>query len=318
MAIDVSALSIYHDELSFGLAKKAVLEANDIKFFDVRTDVNGNLQLNNLSSTMYGTNTNCAFTDTGSTVFAGNTLETCDVNFYQNLCARDAQKYYMGKFVAAQALGESFGTLEGLIMEEKMEVASNELQKIRWQGSASSPSYMVQSGITGNLTLCDGLLQKAYELSASTVNVAKTALTVSNAIAIIDHISESIPEAIEGKDDLRLFLSPSDFRTYMKALREAKYLQASVQFDANSKGIEEIMHPGELALLVTKINGLAGVASGTGIITTKENMVLGTLIAPESLDASLWYSRDERQVKYAFESRMGVQFVFGEHVVRIA
>ena len=311
MAIDVSALNIYKDELSFGLAKKAVLEADDIKYFDVRTDVNGNLQLNSVASTMYGTNSNCSFTDTGSTVFAGNTLETCDVNFYQNLCARDAQKYWMGKFVAAKALGEEFGSLEEVIMDEKMQVASAELEKIRWQGSASSPSY---APVTGNLTLCDGLLQKAYELSANTVNVAKTAITASNAITVIDDIASNIPAAIEGDADLRLFLSPSDFRNYMVALRNSDFRN----FDTNSEGVTEILHPGQLTLKVTKVNGLSGVASGTGIITTKANMVLGALVDPNALDASLWYSRDERQVKYAFESRMGVQFVFAEHVVRIA
>lgn len=306
MAIDVSSLSIYKDEISFGLAKKAVLEANDIKYFDVRTDVNGNLQLNSVASTMYGTNANCSFADTGSTVFAGNTLETCDVNFYQNLCAREAQKYYMGKFVSAQALGEEFGSLEEVIMSEKMDVASNELQKIRWQGNTSTGA--------GNLSLCDGLLAKAYGLSASTVNVAKTAITTSNAIAIVDAIQENIPAAIEGNPELRLFLSPSDFRNYMVALRNADYRN----FDVNSAEVTEILHPGSLSLKVTKTNGLAGVASGTGLITVKENMVLGALIAPDALDASLWYSRDERQVKYAFETRMGVQFVFAEHVVRIA
>jgi len=310
--IDVTALSIYKDEISFGLAKKAILEADDINFFDVRTDVNGTLQLNNVSSTMYGTNTNCTFTDTGSTVFAGNILETCDVNFYQNLCAREAQKYYMGKFVAAQALGTEFGSLEEVIMDEKMGVTSNELQLIRWQGSASSPSYV--TGLAGNLTLCDGLLQKAYELSATTVNVAKTAITTSNAIQIIDTYESNIPAAIEGSKDLRLFLSPADFRSYMVALRNADYRN----FDVNSDAVTEILHPGSLALKVTKTNGLVGVASGTALITTKENMVLGVLVDPNSMDASLWYSQDQRQVKFAAEFRIGVQFVFAEHVVKFA
>ena len=315
MAIDVSALSIYKDELSFGLAKKAVLEANDIKFFDVRTDVNGNLQLNTVASTLNGTNTNCSFADSGTTTFAGNTLETCDVNFYTNMCAREAQKYWMGKFVSAQALGQEFGSLEEVIMDEKMEVISNELSKLRWQGIAGGTGY---ASVSGNLALCDGLLQKAYELSATTVNVAKTAITAANAVQVVDDYAANIPASIEDKAELRLFLSPADFRSYMKALRNAKYLEASTAFDANSEGIEEILHPGELALKVTKINGLAGVASGTGIITHKDNMVYGTLVGPESMSADLWYSRDERQVKFAFEHRAGVQFVHGEEVVKIA
>ncbi len=310
MAIDVSALNIFKDEISYGLAKKAVLEADDIKYFDVRTDVNGNLQLNTINSTMLGTNTNCSFTDTGSTVFAGNVLETCDVNFHQDLCAKEANKYWMGKFVAAEQLGESFGSLEEVIMDEKMGVVSHELAKIRWQGSASSPSYVP---VSGNLLLCDGLLQKAAELSASTVNVTKSAITAANAITVIDTYCESIPSAIESHADLRLFLSPSDFRAYMVALRNSDFRN----FDTNSEGVSEILHPGQIAIKVTKINGLEGVASGTGLITIKDNMVFGTLVAPESLDASLWYSRDERQVKYAFESRAGVQYVHAEHVVSI-
>lgn len=306
MSINVSALSIYQDEISFGLAKKAILEADDIKYYDVRTDVNGNLQLNTVSTTMLGTNTNCNYADSGTTTFAGNTLATCDVNFYQDMCAREAQKYWMGKFVAAEQLGESFGSLEEVIMDEKMEVASNLLQQIRWQGNVLSGS--------GNLALCDGWMEKARLISATTVNVAATAITATNAITVVDAYASNIPAAIESKEDLRLFLSPSDFRAYMKALRNANYFQV----DTNSVGVTEIIHPGEIALIVTKVNGLSGVASGTGIISHKGNMVFGTLIAPEAADASLWFSRDERQMKYAFESRSGVQFVFGEEVVKIA
>lgn len=310
MAIDVSSLNIYKDELSFGLAKKAVLEQDDIKYFDVRTDVVGSIQLNTLSSTMNGTNDNCSFADSGTTKFSGNILTPVDINFYEDLCAKSAQAYWMGKFNSATDMGESFGSLEEIVMDEKMGVIGATLESIRWRGVATGEATPYAS-VTGNLTLGSGVLQAAHKLSATTVNVTRVAMTVSNAIATIDAYADAIPAAIESKEDLRCFLSPSDFRIYMKALRNANYFQV----DTNSKGVIEIAHPGEIALMVTKVNGLVGAPSGTAIITHKANLVLGTLVSPEAMDASLWFSRDERKVKFASEQAMGIQLVHAEEVV---
>lgn len=304
MSINVSALNIYNDELSFGLARKAMLEADDVKYFTLWPKVNGNLQLNTVASTLYGTNDECGHTDTGTTVFAGNSLETLPITFAQDLCAKKAGKYWMGKYDAAVALGESFGSLEEVIMSEKQAVAENQLSLIRWQGDATNGA--------GNLKLADGLLRKAYELSATTVNVAKTGITASNAITIVDAYEANTPDVVKSMEH-RLFLSPADFDAYLVALRNANYYHFTPETT-----LSEIKHPGSRNLIVTAVNGLVGATSGTGLITYKDNMNLGTLDDAEAMNANLWYSKDENQVKYRNSVTMGVQFTHAEHVVRIA
>lgn len=304
MSINVSALNIYNDELSYGLARKAMLEADDVKYFTLWPKVNGNLQLNTVSSTLFGTNDECGHSDTGTTVFAGNVLETLPITFAQDLCAKKAGRYWMGKYDAAVALGESFGSLEEVIMSEKQAVAEYELAKIRWQGNVTTGS--------GNLGLADGLLKVAQDLSATTVNVTKSAMTASNAITIVDAYAANVPAAIKAVEH-RLFLSPADFDIYLVALRNANYFHFSPETT-----LSEIKHVGSRNLIVTSVNGLNGVASGTGIITTKDNMNLGTLDDAEAMNANLWYSKDENQVKYRNAVTMGVMYTFAEHVVRIA
>lgn len=311
MSINVSAINVYKDELSFGLASKILLELETLKFVDVLENINGSIQLNNVASTMYGVNAQCNFTDTGSTVFAGNVLTLQSVNFYNDICGMQLNDYWMGKMGADT---DSLGQVEEMILAEKASAVAKELEKQIWQGSESSPSY---AAVTGNLTLVDGFLQKAYELSASTVNVSKTAITASNAIVVVDTIHNSLitnlPDIVDAQD-LRLFLSPSDFSAYMQALRNADYRN----FDTNSEGVTEILHPGSIGLKVTKVNGLSGAASGTGILTYGANMVFGCKKDPSALASDLWFSKDERKLKYAFESKFGVQFVFAEQVIKIA
>lgn len=315
MAIDVSGLSGYfNDELRFQIATKAVLEASDIKNLNVFDNVNGTMLLSTVDTTIYVTNDECSTrTDSGSTVFAGNTLATEPLNIYNELCNKKLQRYFLGKKGASEQGID--GELMTALIEDKLSKSEFEIMKIRWQGSNSTPSY---AAVTGNLTMQDGYLQKAYELSAVTVNVAKSAITAANAVAVIDSYMSNIPAEIEGRLDLALHLSPSDFRSAMVGLRNATFLQSSANYDANSEGVTEIMWPGQSQCVIRKQDGLIGVASGTALLTYDENMAVGGLKDPAGLDFKVWYSEDDDKVKFNLYALHGVQFVYGEYVVRFA
>jgi hypothetical protein len=315
MAIDVSNLSGYfNDELRFNIATKAVLEATDLKNLNVFDNVNGTMLLSTVDTTIYVSTDECSTrTDSGSTVFAGNTLATEPLNIYNEVCNKKLQRYFLGK-KGANEQGID-GELMTALIEDKLSKAEFEIMKIRWQGS-NSASGVTYATVTGNLLAQDGFLQKATELSAVTVNVTKSAITASNSVAVIDSYMSNIPAAIEGRMDLALHLSPADFRNAMVGLRNANYLQSSANYDANSEGVTELLWPGQAQCVIRKQDGLVGVASGTALLTYDENMAVGGLKDPAGLDFKVWYSEDDDKVKFNLYALHGVQFVYGEHVVR--
>ena len=315
MAVDVNGLNgYYNDELRFEIATKAMLEASDVQYLNVFDNVNGSMLLSTVDTDIYVTNDECATrTDSGTTVFAGNTLATEPLVIYNEICNKKLQRYFLGKKGASEEGID--GELFQALVNDKLTKSMHEVAKIRWQGSNSSPSY---AAVTGNLTSQDGFLQKAYEMSASTVNVAKTAITAVNAIVVVDTIASNIPAEIEGAEGLRLQLSPSDFRSYMMARRNSGWLDSSANYDSNAQGVSEIYHAGTDNLIVTKNNGLEGVASGTGLLTYDKNLALGCLKDPATMDFDVYYDKSKDKVCFELYALQGVNFVYAEHVVKIA
>jgi hypothetical protein len=208
---------------------------------------------------------------------------------------------------------ESLGTFEDVFVANKLEATALEVDKILWRGASAAVKY---SATTGNLTLCDGFLQVAYANSATTINGARTAMTVANAYVVVDQIVASIAAnapVLLDTPDTNLYLSPADFQTYVTSLRVLNlfHYDASQQSD----GISEILHPGAINLKVVKVNGLNGASSGTALCTAKSN-IWAVLSDESDLDFKLWFSNDFDALRLMAKLRIGVGFYEPELVLR--
>ena len=316
MALDLNALSVYNDELSSGLIKEVILGANTLKgnIANIKYGAIGSTyKINSVKSTMYGVAASCGFTDTGSTVMAQETVTLCPIQFPQSICLDDLKKYYYDWSMERTMNGETLGAFEDVFYANKVEAAQKVIDQIIWRGTGNDSNPY--ASVSGNLTLCKGFNQVAYDLSASTAaNVAKTALTVSNAVAILDSVLESVatnaPEILE---DFNVYLSPADFQKYLANLRTLNLYNYNTQ----SEGVSEILHPGSIGMHVIKTNGMEGVASGTMIATTKENAYV-VISAQEDLEFKSWFSQDDQNFKMLMKVKFGVGFAFPELVVRVA
>lgn len=317
MALNVSALAVYTDQLEMGLAKEILLAANTIKGDIVSIKYGGigdKVALNLVKSTMYGVISACGqFTDTGSTVMAQSLVQMCPIKFSQEICLDTLKKYWYDYEMERRFNTESLGKFEDVFVQNKLEATSLEVDKILWRGAATSPAY---ASVTGNLTLCDGFLQVAYANSANTVNVAKTAMTVANSIVVVDSIlASAAANAPVLLDDFNLYLSPADFQTYLSALRGLNLFH----YDGSQKddGIVKIHHPGSIGLTVIKVNGMVGVASGTAIATKKEN-IWAVISSEEDLNFKMWFSQDFDSLRLQAKLKFGVGYYQPELVIKIA
>lgn len=316
MALNLAALTAYNDELSSGLIKEIVLGADTIKGDIVTVKygaIGSTYKINSVKNTLYGVAASCGFTDTGSTVMAQETVTLCPIQFPNSICLDDLKAYYYDWFMERSMNTESLGEFEDVFFASKVEAAQNEINKIIWRGTGNDSNPY--ASVTGNLTLCKGFAQVAYDLSASTAaNVAKSAFTVSNAYGLVDQLVASaatlVPQAI---DNLSYYMSPSDFQTYLLSLRALNLFNYNTQ----AEGISEILHPGSIGVKVVRCNGLAGAASGTAIITPKENAYV-VFSAPEDMEFKSWFSQDNQQLRMLMKLKFGVGFAFPELVIRIA
>lgn len=313
MSLNVSALSTWSDEISQGLVKEILLKATTINGADLvakRYGLKGNsVKLNTLKTTINASSVLCGFVATGSTILNQASLDLCPIKFQDSICLETLEQYWYSWEMGNKYNTESLGTFESMFMDNKTEYIAKELDKIAWRGAKNATAYV--TGLTGNLLLCDGFLQNAAELSASTVNVTKTAITASNGYAVVDKILESVPAEII--EDVTLYLSPADFQAYLMSLRGLNLFN----YNTESKGVEQINHPGSIGLTVKRTNGLQGVASGTALATQKDNIVLG-LSDSSDLNFKTWYSQDNQELRMDAKIKMGTAFFFPELVVRVA
>lgn len=316
MALDLNALSVYNDELSSGLIKEVILGANTLKgdIANVKYGAIGSTyKINSVKSTMYGVAASCGFTDTGSTLMAQETVTLCPIQFPQSICLDNLKAYYYDWSMERTMNTESLGSFEDIFYANKVEAAQKVIDQIIWRGTGNDSNPY--AAVTGNLTLCKGFNQVAYDLSASTAaNIAKTAITVSNAVTILDAILDSVgtnsPEILE---NFNVYLSPADFQKYLAALRGLNLFN----YDTQSTGISEILHPGSLGMHVIKTNGLEGAASGTMIATPKDNAYV-VISDVSDLEFKSWFSQDDQNFKMLLKVKFGVGFAFPELVTRVA
>ena len=305
MALDVSALTAYTDEISSGLAKQIVLQANTINgdLVTKKYGVLGNTyKLNYVKSTMVGTNALCNNTDAGSTVMAQGSITMCPITFAQSICLDTLKGFYYDYEMERAYDTESLGTFREVFTANKMESIAIELDKIIWQGDT------VNSGIPGNLDLCNGLILNASQLVGE-IPVTRVAITSSTAVAYIDSIIAVAPAEI--LDKLNIYLSPSDFQAYLLGLRAINLFN----YDTQSKGIASIHHPGSIGTTVHSVNGMTGVPAGTFVATAKENIVVA-FGGNDDMSYNEWYSMDLQSFKINSKTKLGTGYYFPELVVR--
>ena len=315
MSFNVSNLTAWADEISSDLAKAVVLEGDTVKgkLTGMKYGVIGaSTKLNNVSTTAYAVLAQCAtIVNTGSTTLNQTTMLHCGVEFPQFLCVDTLKSYWTDwdnerKFNGAESLGK----FEDVMLANILETNTAALDKMVWQADNSAVPY--KSGLTGNNTLCRGFLGTAYSLSASNAaNMARTAITKSNALVVVDQVLANIPEVI--LNDCNLYMSPIDFQNYVAAV-VAEYKYNASLFDA--KSLTEFNHPGSLGLKVVKNNGLSTASSGTMIATPKTNLVFG-ISADSDLGLDVWYEKKDRGLWVNTKVKIGTGVVFPELLVLV-
>jgi hypothetical protein len=247
----------------------------------------------------------CGYTTSGTTTISARVLTVGRMKVMETLCPRSLEQYWTQTQLTAGSMYDGV-PFEQAFAEQKALRIAEALETAIWQGNA----YF------------SGMLQILNAASGSTISgntgavSASVGITSSNVIGIFDNIYNQIPQAILTKNDLVIFCGWNNYRTLVQAFKQGTNTGGLAvlynQVDLASLANGEFVYPGTNVRVIA-VPGLTGtnriVASYLG------NFHLGTDLLSDEEQFSIFYSRDNDEVRSIAAFKCGVQLAWPDLVV---
>ena len=301
MALDVTALSDFNNEVAGKLIAKMVYGGSTMEYVTIKEGVKFQEPINLMEVDLVLQNGTCVSTPSGSLSFSQRNITVCPRTSFDGICLKDMDRTYLG--IAALERGSYNETFA--LATNYSELLVNQFQKSNDQflwtaNSGSAPDAGCSS---------DGLKLIISGSTAGVVAVASTPLTSSTALAQLDLLIEAIPADVTDRDDLTMFLSVSNFRKFVTGIRSSN----SYYFDPNSisnrGGIMEMVYPFQNVKVVGTV-GLAG--SDRIVVGPAKQIVAGTDLMSDFSEFQLWYDINSDQLKHRISTKLGVNVAYPE------
>jgi hypothetical protein len=306
MAFTFTNLSSYTDQERLPLITKAVFSARSASLFTKQVGIKfaANLNLMDTDAVLQGGDA-CGYTTSGTTTISARVLTVGRMKVMETLCPRSLEQYWTQTQLTAGSMYDGV-PFEQAFAEQKALRIAEALETAIWQGNA----YF------------SGMLQILNAASGSTISgntgavSASVGITSSNVIGIFDNIYNQIPQAILTKQDLVIFCGWNNYRTLVQAFKQGTNTGGLAvlynQVDLASLANGEFIYPGTNVRVIA-VPGLTGtnriVASYLG------NFHLGTDLLSDEEQFSIFYSRDNDEVRSIAAFKCGVQLAWPDLVV---
>jgi hypothetical protein len=249
----------------------------------------------------------CAFNASGTTTFTQRTLTVGKIKVQEALCPKNLEASYLQETLRAGTNQDSI-PFEQIYMDKKSGKVAEQLEVALWQGDTDSPNI--------NLNKFDGF-QKIIAAASGVVNAnttpyvsaTVTEITAANVLSVVKGIKNAIPAKVMGKEDLVIFCGWDIFNLIVDA-----HVNANL-FNYGSGNIQD----GEFVIPGTKYKVVAvhGLDSTSDLYAIRlSNMYFGTDLVSDETTAEMWFSQDDRNVKYHLAFKAGVQIAFPTEIVK--
>jgi hypothetical protein len=304
MSFNTSALTAYVDENKLPIIKEAILKGRTAQLIEVQGGIKYSATINRISNTLIAQAGGCGWSATGSTVLDQRTISVCDIKINEALCLNDLEDFYTSVHMNPGSYNESIPA-EVHFAETKKDAIQGLVEDLIWRGDVS--------GGSGNLALCDGfvdLFDNGITASSAYYGTFSTTDSGSTLIAKIDEMIGKLNTNIIDAPDLTIFMNYAWYRKYAKALRDANYFHYT---GAENQGENfSQIHPGT-NVRVVGVRGLNTV--NRWCLCPAKDLVLGTDLLNDSEDFSIFYSKDNDEVRMLAKWKQGVQVKWLDHVV---
>ena len=301
MAYSFTGLTSYTDQERLPLITKAVFSARSAALFTKQVGIKFAAALNLMDTdALIQSGDTCGYETSGTTAFTQRNITVGRMKVQETLCPRALEQYWMQTQLTAGSTYDGV-PFEQAFSEQKALRIAEALENAIWKGNA----YF--SGVNQLLNAASG-----STISGNTGAVsASVGITTSNAIAIFDGIYNQIPQAILTRNDLVIFCGWDNFRTLLGAFKSTANVMYN-QVDLAGLADGDIMYPGTNVRVIA-VPGLTG--TNRIVSSYLGNFFYGTDLLSDEEQFSIWFSKDNDQVRFQASFKCGVQLAWPDLVV---
>jgi len=298
MSYSLGTLTTYTDQERLPLITKAVFSARSAALFTKQVGIKSAAALNLMDTdAAIASGADCGWTSSGTTTFSQRNITVGRMKVQEALCPRSLEQYWMQTQLTAGSNYEGV-PFEQAFAEQKAARIAEALENAIWQGN----SFF--SGVNQLLNAASGSV-----VSGNTAAVSS--ITTSNVISVFDTIYNRIPQAILTKNDLVMFCGWDTFRTLIGGLKASSAVLYN-QVDLAGMAAGEMVYPGTNI----KVIAVPGLLTTNRIVCTYlGNLFYGTDLLSDEEQFSIFYSRDNDEVRFQASFKAGVQVAYPDLIV---
>lgn len=302
MALDVTGLSDFNNEVAGELLVKSVYGGSTMEYITVKEGVKHQEPINLMEVDLQIQSGTCVSNPSGSLTFTQRDITVCPRTSFDGICLKNMDKKYLG-----------IADLEPGSYNETFALATNysELLVSNFQKKNDQFLWGQESGSLS--CAADGLLQI---ISGSTSGVVvpvgsgSQAITAATALDVMDDMIANLSSDVADREDLTFFMSVQGFRNYVTALRNANNFYFDPASVENRGGILEMAYPFTPGVKVVGTVGLNG--SSRVVLGPAKQIVAGTDLMSDFSEFQLWYDINSDQLKHRISTKLGVNVAYPE------
>ncbi len=294
MALDVSALDDFNNEVAGKVVPKIVFEGYTTSILPIQEGIKYQEPLNIFEVDLVVQSGDCVSTPSGSFDATQRNITVTQRTSYDGLCLDNLNPKYLG-----------ISALDAGSYNETFKLASVYTEQIVNQMKKSDDSFL------WNVTNGLGALTSGSTAGVVVPNAATGSVSSATIIGITDALIENLSDDVADRDDLTIWMSVSNFRKFITALRGLNNYYFDPGSISNRTGILQIAYPFQNV----KVVGTAGISGDRIALMPDAYAVVGTDLLSDVENFQLWYDINADQLKHRLKSKLGVQVAFPEYIV---
>ena len=322
MAFLVTGLTAYTEQNEQQLVTASLFEARTQQLIlsegNVMTGVKSSQTVNRMDTDVFfQDDSSCGFAASGTTEFTQRTLTVGKVKTQEILCPKDLEAYYLQKALPAGSNYDSMIFAQEYTGRKAGKIAEA-LEVAIW--TATGTGY---GGTNGLLNKFKGIKQLVSDAGASVVNANVTGFygtgapitaidTMDKAKASVLAVINALPNGIKGKTDVRIFVGWDTYNLLIQKYVDLNLYHYNPGSTQNAPDSEFIV-PGT-SYKVIPVHGLTG--TNDIYAFRMSNIFMGVDLQGEEDNFEMWYSQDDRNVKFSASFKIGIQFAFPDEIVK--
>lgn len=304
MALVTTALADFNNQLAGELVLKMVYGGSTVEYVTVQEGVKFQEPINLFDVSITMNNSTCVSSAAGSATFSQRNIEVCPRTSFDALCLKDLDKKYLG----ISSIGKGSYNETWALADAYSQLLVSQFQKANdlflWQQvSGSSSTYGGTCNVSGLNRIITG---STAGVVASTV----TSVAPANILNTMDAMIQSSSADVANREDLTFFMSVSNFRSYITALRSANNFYFDPGAVTNRPNLYEMAYPFSPNVKVVGTTGLQG--SNRVVFGPSKQIVVGTDLLSDFSEFQLWYDINTDTLRHRIATKMGVNIAYPE------